>query len=56
MRTDPAAQLLEERDDVFVFKLNGDLDPGSCPARGYRPTRGGPKGLADIKAAPSAAK
>jgi hypothetical protein len=34
-RTDSAAQLLEQRDDVFVFKLNGDLDPSTCPHRGY---------------------
>src|SRR5258705_3540602 len=26
-RTDPAAQQLEQRDDVFVFKLDGRLNP-----------------------------
>jgi hypothetical protein len=28
--TDAAAQQLEERDNVFVFKLNGELAPGAC--------------------------
>jgi hypothetical protein len=28
--SDPAATKLEERDNVFVFKLNGDLDPATC--------------------------
>lgn len=28
--TDPAAVKLEESDNVFVFKLNGDLDPTTC--------------------------
>jgi hypothetical protein len=29
--TDSAAQQLELRDDVYVFALNGELDPASCP-------------------------
>jgi len=26
----PSAQILEQRDDIFVIKLNGDLDPAGC--------------------------
>ncbi|MFL5906996.1 MAG: hypothetical protein ACJ75Z_05320 [Solirubrobacterales bacterium] len=34
--TDPAAAQIEETDNVFVFKLNGDLDPATCAKAGYQ--------------------
>ncbi|MGA9372706.1 MAG: hypothetical protein WBV53_12740, partial [Solirubrobacterales bacterium] len=44
--TDPAATKLESRDDDFVFKIDGDLNPGGCAKLHGAGTGGGSLGKA----------
>lgn len=44
--TDPAATKIESRDDDFVFRINGDLNPGGCAKLQGAGTGGGSLGKA----------
>jgi hypothetical protein len=44
--TDPAATKIESRDDDFVFRIDGDLDPGGCAKLQGAGTGGGSLGKA----------